>query len=544
MAFLPTMSLFLLAAVNNAADEVTEAPVGADVEEEEEEIMDDEPAKGGTKRRSYYPSSFSRDRNGFRVVSGDTTQYPNKNPQCVPQNERAHAVQCCKDDQGDRPTEDECDDNVAVSYSEASTFCTKKKGWHLCTEAQVTKGQGKGEGCGYDSKMVWTSTPCDSAVCVPYSQAACRAAAKFLRLELGGEKHKLDFMPPRLVQKGCFTQIVVNTRHALYGREEAIDGKLVDVKEKKGLISTSYFYVPGYDCQDPKCAELKGYDWVDLDIECKDSTNATCTKGEFIARGDYCDPKCADVTGNESVGGAIKCKDSTNATCTMDEFIARGDSCDFSKCADVTGNESVGGAIKCKDSTNATCTKDEFIARGDSCEIKLLGHNEADSAIVKACVTWNRKITAICKATYICNKKGTHNLHNNNEWSTCVRPHRVLANNDIAGYYGGICFTSYRARMCGAGQTCLDEFCWDPKCADVKGNESVGGTITCMDNTNATCTKDEFIARGDSCDCNDNQHTCTDGQCVTPFFDYMSPDDLRCDGWNDCEDGSDELNCA
>merc|ERR1712096_429006 len=46
MAFLPTMSLFLLAAVNNAAGEVTEAPVGADEEEEEEEEESAEKKEG------------------------------------------------------------------------------------------------------------------------------------------------------------------------------------------------------------------------------------------------------------------------------------------------------------------------------------------------------------------------------------------------------------------------------------------------------------------------------------------------------------------
>lgn len=47
-----------------------------------------------------------------------------------------------------------------AKFEEARSFCNGQ-GLRLCTEIEIKSGAGESTGCGFDTKLVWTSNLCD-----------------------------------------------------------------------------------------------------------------------------------------------------------------------------------------------------------------------------------------------------------------------------------------------------------------------------------------------------------------------------------------------
>ena len=78
--------------------------------------------------------------------------------QCIsiPDSQQEVSVTCCDNTGvGSRP---QCVSRV--ESKQAMKFC-EGQGLRLCTEIEIKSGSGEGTGCEFDSKLVWTSTPCD-----------------------------------------------------------------------------------------------------------------------------------------------------------------------------------------------------------------------------------------------------------------------------------------------------------------------------------------------------------------------------------------------
>ena len=78
--------------------------------------------------------------------------------QCIgiPDSQKEVGVTCCDNTGvGSRP---QC--LSGVESEQARRFC-EEQGLRLCTEIEIKSGSGEATGCYFDTKLVWTSTPCN-----------------------------------------------------------------------------------------------------------------------------------------------------------------------------------------------------------------------------------------------------------------------------------------------------------------------------------------------------------------------------------------------